>query len=243
MTDVFDLISQQTNNTGQWSADDTGATLAALAAQNQADQQNRQQSYADSVAAAAQGFTPSSGGGNTAHYTSAQLGNPYDPNWAGNHLTRIQTPEGSVTVNKLAGKAFKGFLTALAARGYDAKSVQGYNLRTKNNGTGTKELSNHAYGMAIDIDPGSNPQVFGKKAKHSLPSWVGTLANKYGILWGGDWNSQKDYMHFEYDMGSVNNALARTKASKSSSPPSKAPSTKSPPAVKVPPHGAYMGGI
>ena len=224
---VFDIIRQQTSNTGDWSAADTSKTLATLAAKQQELDISRQQNFQDSVAAAAQGFDPvsGSGSGNSVSYTNAQLGNPDNPNWATNHLKRISTPEGSVTVNKIAAKAFGGFLSALAARGYNAKSVQGYNNR---NIAGTNQKSNHAYGMAIDIDPGSNPQVFGKTAKHSLPPWVGGLANKYGILWGGDWNRQKDYMHFEYNASSVAKALARAKAEKAN-PPKK----NKPPAAKI----------
>ncbi len=75
---------------------------------------------------------------------------------------------------------------------------------------GTKRLSNHANGRAIDINPFLNPQVFKNKvypstAKYS-PEIEGTITaksfltkefKKMGWSWGGDWESSKDYQHFE----------------------------------------------
>lgn len=75
---------------------------------------------------------------------------------------------------------------------------------------GTKSLSAHAVGTAIDINPVQNPQI--KKGKISPASSVynsaaeGTITSnspivkifkKRGWIWGGEWNSVKDYQHFE----------------------------------------------
>jgi len=75
---------------------------------------------------------------------------------------------------------------------------------------GTKRLSNHATGRAIDINPFLNPQVFKDKvypatAKYN-PKNEGTITSnlfivkefkKLGWDWGGDWKNSKDYQHFE----------------------------------------------
>lgn len=75
---------------------------------------------------------------------------------------------------------------------------------------GTKRLSNHAMGKAIDINPFLNPQVFKdkvypKSAKYN-PKVEGTITadlflvnefKKMGWSWGGDWKDSKDYQHFE----------------------------------------------
>ena len=75
---------------------------------------------------------------------------------------------------------------------------------------GTKILSAHAYGLAIDINPIQNPQI--KKNKISPVSGKydtgrpGTILKdseivkefkKRGWQWGGNWKSLKDYQHFE----------------------------------------------
>jgi len=76
---------------------------------------------------------------------------------------------------------------------------------------GKKTLSNHAYGVAIDINPVQNPAVYSsgkaspkgakyvKKAKGTLlrtsPVTVFLLEN--GWRWGGDWRSLKDWQHFD----------------------------------------------
>ncbi len=76
--------------------------------------------------------------------------------------------------------------------------------------TGTKVLSSHAFGRAIDINPKLNPQVkkgkyFPVESKYDV-TVVGTIAansflvkefTKRGWKWGGFWKSTKDYQHFE----------------------------------------------
>lgn len=83
---------------------------------------------------------------------------------------------------------------------------------------GGSSLSNHARGYAIDINPIQNPYV---KYSNGKPSWYPDYSSdyivrneeaphvitnndicykifsKYGFTWGGDWNSPKDYQHFE----------------------------------------------
>lgn len=81
-------------------------------------------------------------------------------------------------------------------------------------------LSNHALGYAIDINPLYNPYVYvrGDGTDFLQPVNAGpyvdrTTGNPYYILkddacynifishgfsWGGDWNTKKDYQHFEY---------------------------------------------
>jgi hypothetical protein len=75
---------------------------------------------------------------------------------------------------------------------------------------GTKKLSVHSYGRAIDINPVQNPHVINretspnKKKYNSAISGTITsssfLVKKFinrGWKWGGHWKSSKDYQHFE----------------------------------------------
>lgn len=72
-------------------------------------------------------------------------------------------------------------------------------------------LSKHSFGIAIDINPYLNPAVYSdgtispKGSKYNTKS-AGTIVKnsllykefiKRGWIWGGDWNSLKDYQHFE----------------------------------------------
>lgn len=82
----------------------------------------------------------------------------------------------------------------------------------------TNRLSNHAKGMAIDINPLYNPYIktvdgelvcvpvnaweyvdrskeFDYKIDHNDPCYQ--IFAQHGFTWGGDWPDQKDYQHFE----------------------------------------------
>lgn len=86
---------------------------------------------------------------------------------------------------------------------------------------GTKSLSKHALGLAIDINPFYNPyivyekggtgiasitpigsEVYADRAK-DFPYKIDTddlayqLFIEHGFTWGGNWNSSKDYQHFQ----------------------------------------------
>jgi len=85
---------------------------------------------------------------------------------------------------------------------------------------GSKSLSKHAWGLAVDINPLYNPycKLNGKKFLHvqpktalkycdrsqSFPHKIDhndlayQLFHKEGFTWGGDWNRTKDYQHFEW---------------------------------------------
>lgn len=80
---------------------------------------------------------------------------------------------------------------------------------------GTKVLSNHSFGRAIDINPLQNPQVMnsGETAPVEGKIYANRDLNEKGMIkkgddcynafisrgwsWGGDWNNNKDYQHFE----------------------------------------------
>lgn len=98
----------------------------------------------------------------------------------------------------------------------DVKSMQANNTSCFNfrKVAGSKKLSKHALGMAIDINPLYNPYVKGTVVsppegkpyadrKGDFPYKIDKedLCYKefiaHGFTWGGSWNSLKDYQHFE----------------------------------------------
>ncbi len=87
----------------------------------------------------------------------------------------------------------------------------------------TPKLSNHSYGIAIDINPLQNPAILrdgtalpeGACYNPEVPgtiiagSPIVRLFKQYGWTWGGDWRVPKDYMHFEKMTGSVQTFILR----------------------------------
>lgn len=102
----------------------------------------------------------------------------------------------------------------------DTNSIEHNNTSSFNYraATGSSHLSQHAYGRAIDLNPQQNPYV---SYSSGAPKWSHANANDYidrssgkahvithadpaykvfaarGFTWGGDWNTIKDYQHFE----------------------------------------------
>lgn len=113
---------------------------------------------------------------------------------AGTNLVQLRDKQGhTYTVNAAAADAFQGFLEELEAHGYPVHSLGGYNMRDKTGGGG---LSEHAYGLAIDVNPDTNP--YGGH-QTDMPAGIHALAAKYGLVWGGDWSgSGGDPMHFQW---------------------------------------------
>ncbi|AOZ97060.1 M15 family metallopeptidase [Butyrivibrio hungatei] len=88
---------------------------------------------------------------------------------------------------------------------------------------GTNRLSNHAKGLAIDLNPFYNPYITYNKDGSTNISPEGSeayadrstsfpykidendlaykLFKEHGFTWGGNWNSVKDYQHFEKKIG------------------------------------------
>src|SRR4030095_4450851 len=62
--------------------------------------------------------------------------------------------------------------------------------------TRSNSWSNHAWGLAIDLNALTNPQ--GSVLRTDMPKEVGQLAAKYGLRWGGNYQKRPDAMHFEF---------------------------------------------
>lgn len=92
-------------------------------------------------------------------------------------------------------------------------NTSGFNFRLVE---GTDHLSNHARGLALDINPFYNPYCIPSTGYVSPPGaqdyanrsaefpykieegdLLYTLFMEHGFRWGGHWNSPKDYQHFE----------------------------------------------
>ncbi|MEZ5296911.1 MAG: M15 family metallopeptidase [Ilumatobacteraceae bacterium] len=135
---------------------------------------------------------------------------------------------GTLQTHTYAQPLFEGFLAEIAANGYAVHGASGYSFRcTSGNGGWScpsgdpDDLSNHAWGLAIDMNAGTNPirsyaGINGATAcqtpvQTDMPRWVIQTAEKWGLYWGGyGWNSgcqststqrssvYRDPPHFEF---------------------------------------------
>ena len=95
-------------------------------------------------------------------------------------------------------------------RSMSANNTSAFNCRLV---PGTKSISRHAYGTAIDINPFVNPfinkgkltPVGAEEYRNRNLQEMGMIKRddivyrafkKRGWKWGGDWNTMKDYQHF-----------------------------------------------
>jgi hypothetical protein len=93
----------------------------------------------------------------------------------------------------------------------DGNNTSAFNCRAVRGQT--SGFSQHAYGLAIDVDPFQNPYVKGDRVLPELASWyldrdraapgiitadgpVVAAFRAVGWGWGGDWHGLKDYEHF-----------------------------------------------
>lgn len=122
---------------------------------------------------------------------------------------------------------FEGFLREITAGGYKIRDAATYSFRCTSGsgktcaGLTKASLSNHAWGLAVDINSASNPEtvyygVDGGSAcatpiTTDIPQWVVRTAEKWGLYWGGyGWSggcssptemktaASRDVHHFEF---------------------------------------------
>lgn len=126
-----------------------------------------------------------------------------------------------VPVAKEVAPIFSDLFEQLNSRGYNLagyaddwgvcfRPVRGYEdewRRTKNE----KYLSNHSWGLAVDLDATENPMTSSKTARHEFKAQVvDPILERYKgkLIWGGEYGgSRKDYMHFEF-IGTPKDAAA-----------------------------------
>ena len=169
-------------------------------------------------------------------------GSPALADWEAHQIGENDAPIGTLAAGHLethraAQPLFEGFLTEITARGYRVRDASGYSFRCTSGNGGwdcpsgdPDDLSNHAWGLAIDMNAGTNPirrydGVDGATAcatpiETDLPHWVIQAAERWGLYWGGyGWNNgchdattqrdsvYRDPPHFEF-RGSVEQAAA-----------------------------------
>ena len=109
-------------------------------------------------------------------------------------------PIKSIRVHKKCATAFLAAFNEISDKcGHDQKKIDAtgasdyggcYNFRKI---AGSNNLSNHSFGCAIDLSPGTN----GFNMKGTISNIVVTAFDNQGFFWGGRYRGRTDPMHFE----------------------------------------------
>lgn len=106
----------------------------------------------------------------------------------------------TIKVHEAALPAFQRVAATLndhakSGRVYWIGSVSAFFPRTI---SGSYQLSRHALGTAIDINPAQNPYRSDARLITNMPTWFVDAWRDAGFCWGGDWRFSKDAMHFSW---------------------------------------------
>lgn len=119
-------------------------------------------------------------------------------------LASIASKSGkSAQVGAEYAPQFQKLIDYLDSTGYEIRSLGGYINRDVRNKPGQKSV--HAHGGAIDINPDTNPM--GSTLITDMPNDIASVAQGFGLGWGGNWKSSKDAMHFSAAMSEGGNLL------------------------------------
>lgn len=134
------------------------------------------------------------------------------------YLTTVSVPlvdingnarTGKLTVHQAIASDVVNIYTEIANAGFPIKDTYCYSWRGM---AGNRQsTSHHSYGVACDINANENYMIrngrviagsFWKPGENPYsiePNGPVVQAfNKYGWVWGGNWSSSKDYMHFSF---------------------------------------------
>lgn len=127
-------------------------------------------------------------------------GDPDEKGYRARHIVGITAGGQRLYVRKEVAALFQGFLDEIVRRGYrldEQDDDWGYINRDIRGRAGVK--SNHAWGLAIDINSAKNPMTEDGRVHTDMPPWVESVAARWGLAWGGAYSGKrKDPMHFEY---------------------------------------------
>lgn len=130
------------------------------------------------------------------HYTYRVLGGGMiapDPAWVSSHIVTDTVPIlGRVTCNRLLFPQLKAALAEVQARGLAGTIHTTAGCYYPRFIAGTSSLSNHAFGLAIDIDAPQNE----RGTAGQMNRQVVQIFEEWGFTWGGTWH-YTDPMHFE----------------------------------------------
>jgi hypothetical protein len=122
--------------------------------------------------------------------------------YARKHIITVNAGGIRLPVRREVAPIFEAFVNEIASRGYSLSGVAddwGYACRYIRGLEAKRVFSNHAWGLAVDLNATRNPMTSDGKVHTDMPGWVVTCASAYGLEWGGNYRgARKDPMHFEF---------------------------------------------
>jgi hypothetical protein len=134
-----------------------------------------------------------------------------EQSWVSEHIATETVPIlGSVTCNKVIFPQLKAALQEVVDRGLESAihPEQYAGCYYPRFIAGSSTLSNHAFGLALDLNAVEN----GRGTAGRLPRGVIEAFQRWGFTWGGDWK-YTDPMHFE-----MNSIVSPQVAARSAAP-------------------------
>lgn len=121
------------------------------------------------------------------------------------HLSSTTFMGKDITVNEDMVSDLKKVEAAIQKTNYKVTTIGAYNFRANVNDP--SEMSAHAFGLAIDINPTANPNADRPSGsadrdpsacKHDIPDQVVSAFENNNFFWGAKFKSICDPMHFQY---------------------------------------------
>lgn len=137
----------------------------------------------------------------TSEFAYKYYGDPKSPGYRKNLETYEFYPGVRITTHRAAKAAFQALGRVMHAHKYKVNrgDTGAYNLRVI---VGTNRLSNHSWGLALDVNWTANP--YGPKLVTDMPKAmvndilaIKTRNGKQVFRWGGNYSRKKDAMHYE----------------------------------------------
>ena len=113
------------------------------------------------------------------------------------HIVTIDVGGVRLQVRREAAPLFAGFINEIVIGGYDLSGRAddwGYASRYIRGYEAKRVLSEHAWGLAIDLNAQDHP--LGRRGT-GVPDWVVDAGHRWGLSWGGDYKNRPDEMHWE----------------------------------------------
>lgn len=162
-------------------------------------------------------------------------GDPSSSDYQRTYIEKVTAGGVTLYLRREAVDVFRYFLTRLAEHyplagyaddwGYCYRPIRGYERQWEQTHN-MKYLSNHSWGLAVDLDSSVNPMTTDTAAHHEfLRPVVDAILRPFSnrLIWGGEYaTARKDYMHFEY-VGTPREATADSARARSLLQPSPQP--------------------
>lgn len=143
-----------------------------------------------------------------AKYTSLEQVQMYfgtTPEEIKKNTTDVSFMGKTITVNKVMVDDLKKVEASIKSSSYQITTISGYDDRQNVNDPSSK--SAHAFGLAIDINPSTNPNTERSSSsaerdpaacKHDIPDNVAKAFENNNFFWGAKFKTICDPMHFQY---------------------------------------------